>query len=392
MKFILISTLLSITFTATSAATAQDYTDCSNLDTHYSSLPSDKSQWTSESLGNFLLSKHRNRLPYTSTSFDVWDALIDLDAGSEPNTVSLIYKNQEVRADLYGTSDTWNREHLWPKSLGVGTSGHDYTDIHALRPSDWNVNSARGNKFFGECGIADVEEDCISPAHIEADVTTSTDGVIWNPPENVRGDIARAMFYMETRYFGADGTTDPDLELVDCPNATNVNELAYKSVLLQWHEADPVSIEEVNRNNRACQHWQGNRNPFVDYPDLVTQIYGLPREQPTDGQGYNCDSTFSPTPVPSPSPVVQGCNESNCHLCDKENCQLLTGGCKWSSKEKACINSNPAPSPTSPTPVPQPTSTGCPYCGASRGDCCGTCVESGKPSDRGCFNRRNLRA
>jgi endonuclease I len=372
------------------------YENC-DVTSHYSGFDVENS--SPDSLGPFLKTKHVNRLPYTSsTNPDVWDALIDLDPGaSVSNTVRLIYTGTDVDANSYGTSSTWNREHLWPKSLGVGssTSGYDYTDIHALRPSDWTVNSARGNKMFGECGVADVTSDCVSPAHPEAASTTSTDNVVWTPPSDVRGDIARAMFYMNIRYYG-DGT-DPDLQLVDCLNATNSNELGYLSILLKWHSEDPVSDAEIQRNDKACENWQGNRNPFVDFPDLVERFYGSPKPQPTDGQGYTCDNVSNersdtPSAMPSSSPTLfQGCSASRCHLCDKANCRLLSSqGCKWRKKRKTCRGTI-ALSPSLPPPAPLPSAaSNCPRCSATGKACCGRCVRRGKKSKRGCFERRQF--
>ena len=53
-----------------------------------------------------------------------------------------------------------------------------------------------------------------------------------------------------------------DLVLTDCPN--NDNEMAYLSQLLTWHAMDPVNERETQRNQRVCERWQGNRNPFID--------------------------------------------------------------------------------------------------------------------------------
>ena len=95
-------------------------------------------------------------------------------------------------------TDGWNREHVWPKSYGIGTSGDDYTDVHNLRACDWSVNSARGNLFFGECDPS-LDSSCSSPAHSEAASDTAANSVLWMPPAAVRGDIARTLFYMEVR-------------------------------------------------------------------------------------------------------------------------------------------------------------------------------------------------
>ena len=140
-------------------------------------------------------------LPYTSSSStDVWDALEVLDADpSDSDNVILIYSQTSVSKDAHTDSDGWNREHVWPKSYGIGTSGDDYTDVHNLRACDWSVNSARGNLFFGECDSSS-DSTCSSPAHSEAASDTAANSDIWMPPATVRGDIARTLFYMEVSW------------------------------------------------------------------------------------------------------------------------------------------------------------------------------------------------
>jgi endonuclease I len=278
------------------------YSDC-DVDIYYNSIST--SHATNEEIGRLLKSTHRRVLPYTGSAEDTWDALADLDTGSQYNTVRLIYtETQAIAFPSLGNAKTWNREHLWPKSLGVGYSGADFTDIHHLRPADINVNSARGNKHFSDCGVVSAMEYCRSPAHAEAAASTATDYDVWLPPKNVRGDIARALFYMEHRYFGDNG--DPNLELTDCPtpDESDSTKLAYLSQLLQWHIEDPVDEAEATRNQRACERWQGNRNIFVDFPDLVNKIYGAP-QFPIGSNGYQCSnsggSTLPPTYLPSDS-------------------------------------------------------------------------------------------
>ena len=197
----------------------------------------------------------------------------------------------------------YSREHLWPKSHGVDYSGPDYTDLHALRPSDWNVNAARSNRFFSSCGIAAGETmfDCVTPAHSEAAIDTQRDGTTFLPPASVRGDIARAMMYMAIRYDGSETDTQ-DLWLSDCPDPNDPSEMGYLSQLLQWHTEDPVDDAERQRNERVCSNWQGNRNPFVDYPYLVEYYFGQPRADPAEGAGYDCSVSNPPGPPPPPPP------------------------------------------------------------------------------------------
>lgn len=282
--------LQSVFFVA--GQTAAVYSGCQE-DVYYASLSDNPGR---QEISNLLRSTHRNVLPYTSNREDTWDALMDLDPGSQAGTVKLIYSDREAQGEApSGQSRTWNREHLWPKSHGVGYDGPDFTDVHHLRPADVNVNSARGNKYFGACGIVEPLDTCRSPGHSEASESTSTDNEVWLPPTEVRGDIARALFYMELRYSGVG--SDPNLELTDCPTEVSDTKLAYLSQLLEWHQNDPVDEAERNRNSRVCERWQGNRNIFVDFPDLVGKLFGEPAN-PNQSNGYECplqESTPPPT-------------------------------------------------------------------------------------------------
>lgn len=288
------------------ANSQQDFANDCVLETYYEDfidlpVPS----WTKGALATVVRDSHQRVLPYTSSSReDVWDALIDLDSiagdSSANLEIDLIYRDTNLPALEYGTPETWNREHLWPKSRGVGTSGPDYTDVHALRPSDWNVNSARSNLFFGDC-----QDLCTSqPAAPEAASDTAKDGNRFLPPESVRGDVARAILYMELRYSSANTADNTErLELTDCPQPGLTTQMAYLSELLQWHLDDPPDDREVVRNRQVCSRWQGNRNPFVDFPELAIVFYGVPAQRPYDCGGDQGD-TPPPTPRPTPAPAT----------------------------------------------------------------------------------------
>ena len=217
-----------------------------------------------------LVRQHRS-IPYTSSSTtDTWDALRDLDKDpSDDSRVMLIYKQTADLIDNQGIASGWNREHLWPRSFGVGSSGPDTSDLHALRPSDWNVNAARGNLPFGWCNASTSCRDM--PAHAEAADTTGKDSTTFMPPRPVRGDIARACFYMAVRYGGSEPNTE-DLQLSDCPCRFR-HAMGRLSVLLQWHALDPPSDAEIRRNDKLCRRYQGNRNPFVDKPELAHKAF-----------------------------------------------------------------------------------------------------------------------
>ena len=167
-------------------------------------------------------------------------------------------------------ADGWNREHLWPNSLGIDDVGAAYADLHHLRPCDENVNSDRGNSYFDESDPA--AAGYVNPGNAEAPASTQ-DSNSWEPPPNEKGDIARAMFYMDVRYEGAG--SEPNLQLTD-NTALISSSAAYMgrlSTLLVWHFLDPVNDAERLRNDRV-QAEQGNRNPFVDRPEFVERIFG----------------------------------------------------------------------------------------------------------------------
>lgn len=173
----------------------------------------------------------------------------------------------------------WNKEHLWPRSIGLGNEGADYSDLHNLRPCDATLNSNRQNKFFDECVVG--VGDCTSPAGSwsqQAAQGSSESRLNWAPPPSVRGDIARSVFYMAVRYDGSDNFTTA-LDIADCGTSTtcSLDTFGRLSTLLRWHLEDPVSTEEEIRNELVCTDYQGNRNPFVDFPELVERIFGANR-------------------------------------------------------------------------------------------------------------------
>lgn len=211
-------------------------------------------------------------IPYSSSSFDTSDALKILDEDpSNTNNVVLLYARRSEPKSTFGTPTGWNREHMWPNSYGIDDRHPAYSDLHNLRAEDIDVNSARGNKYYDRSNTN--AAFYTFPAHVEAQ-TCSTDHDSWEPPAPVKGDIARAMFYMDVRYEGDSGT-EPDLKLTEgfgLITATN-DFMGRLITLLAWHELDPVDDGERQRNEKVFQLYQHNRNPFVDHPDWVREIF-----------------------------------------------------------------------------------------------------------------------
>jgi len=216
--------------------------------------------------------KDHTEFPYTSSATDVWDILKETDKDpNNPNNVILLYSGWSKNGEEeYDGGNGWNREHVWAKSHGdFGNTIGPGTDVHALRPCDVSVNSARSNRWFAECSTEYIDGDGATGCY-----TSSTEWV-WKPNENVKGDVARMIFYMATRYEG-DGM-EPDLQIIDyLPSNNNTSDPVHAKLsdLLLWHMQDPVDDWERNRNNIIYYDYQNNRNPFIDQPEFAELIWG----------------------------------------------------------------------------------------------------------------------
>lgn len=168
---------------------------------------------------------------------------------SNNNNLILIYTGFSVDKSWDG-GETWNREHVWPQSrLGVHVDyDNDFpskaTDIHNLKPADPDENETRSNDYF-----SDVDGN-----------------YFYVPRDEIKGDVARILFYMSTRY------NDLNLNDIETTNST-FKTMGMLSTLLLWNELDPVDDFEKNRNE-VLYLYQGNRNPFIDYPEFADLIWG----------------------------------------------------------------------------------------------------------------------
>lgn len=161
--------------------------------------------------------------------------LAKTDASSDgEGQIVLFYTGNTVPAEWdYGK--TWNREHVWPKSLGWFNKTGAGADLHHIRPCDPTENSRRGNTRFG-----------------------ASDG-FYEPQDNMKGDVARIVFYLLTRYDEADRYSAKDVA-------------ESEEMLLEWNKVDPVD-EFEKRRNEAIYEIQGNRNPFIDHPEFADMIW-----------------------------------------------------------------------------------------------------------------------
>lgn len=240
------------------------------------------------------------RFPYTSDGIDTWLILelADEDPGDATSILDL-YKNASY-PKAGGGNAFYNREHSWPNSYGFPndvTSNYPYTDCHALFLSDSGYNSSRGNSPYRTCGASCTEKPTeanhgrgggtgVYPGSSNWRTGSGSDSTgTWETWTGRRGEVARALFYMDVRYeggsHGVTGHAEPNLQLTDddalIETSGGVNaSFAYMgelSVLRQWHAQDPVDDVERHRND-VVSEFQGNRNPFIDHPEWVECLYG----------------------------------------------------------------------------------------------------------------------
>ena len=238
------------------------------------------------------------RFPYTASTTDTWDILNLAD--EDPNNINNIidlYKNASY-TKIPGGVGAYNREHSWPKSYGFpndADNNYPYTDCHHLFAADAGYNGSRSNKPFRNCDAACTEEPTdfndgrgggtgVYPGNSNWTSGSFTQGT-WETWDGRKGDVARAVFYMDLRYeggvHGVTGFAEPDLivtdneALIDSGHTGSNESVAYMgmlSVLIQWHKDDPPDSRELWRTN-VVETFQGNRNPFIDHPEWVSCLY-----------------------------------------------------------------------------------------------------------------------
>ena len=239
------------------------------------------------------------RFPYTSAETDTWDILemADQDMQDESRIVT-VYRNSSF-AKVGGGNNLYNREHTWPRSYGFPDNddllNYPFTDMHHLFLAHADYNFFRSNKPFEDCDASCVEYITDTnngrggaggayPGDSNWTIGEFTSGK-WEVWQHRKGDIARAMMYMDLRYeggtHGVTSASEPDLILTDDRNLidgarTGSNEsIAYMgilSTLLQWHLQDPVDATEIQHHEMVAAA-QGNRNPFIDNPDWAACVF-----------------------------------------------------------------------------------------------------------------------
>ncbi len=205
-----------------------------------------------QSLRTLMTSTHKKVTSYDNCR----DYATKTDCENENGKIIMLYSSYEATYSEYNGGNGWNREHVWPKSLGGDNTSGGGADLHHIRPDENKTNSNRGNKKFGN-----VSGGSTSTGNLSGTVGGTYSGSFFEPNDNAKGDVARIVLYMWVRWGSSWG----------CDSVTEVFQSV--DVLLEWCALDPVDTWEMGRNE-VVYAIQGNRNVFIDYPEYAWLIFG----------------------------------------------------------------------------------------------------------------------
>lgn len=200
-------------------------------------------------------------------------------------------KQQGVNYSVEG--DSYNREHSMPKSW-FHNEYPMYTDLFHLMPSDGYVNGRRSNFPFGE-NNGEIFSSKNNYSKLGKCLTKGGSGTVFEPNDEMKGDLARNYFYMATAYEDkiADwSSADGNGAEIFAGNSYPCYLDWQLDMLLRWAKNDPVSKKETERNNEVYK-LQKNRNPYIDYPGLEQYVWGGMRTTSFEYEGYKGVSTWT---------------------------------------------------------------------------------------------------
>ncbi len=215
------------------------------------------------SLRTLITDTHKKHTSYS----ELKSVLCKADSLPNDSSKMILFYTRTIHPATYSTS-VWNREHVWPKSLSWFYESEAGSDAHHLRPTNPTANSTRNNNPYGE-----VEHTSFSEKKVNGVTYGYLSGGVFEPLDEVKGDAARILMYLLVRYKESD-------------SYSVLKAITSYEILLRWNDEDPVDDLERNRNE-VVYEIQGNRNPFIDYPDFARMIF--------NENGYIKSTTYSKT-------------------------------------------------------------------------------------------------
>ena len=241
--------------------TNDEPTNTDGSTSYYSSIESTDS-------GSSLLTKLHNLMDTTHQTYTSYSSLDNYFKTSDKHS------SGNVKCFYSGENTTkFNKEHVWPQSLSNDLFGEDYAgaDLHHIRPTISTYNSIRSNAMFAPVyGTKSV----MKYVNYQGGGASYCTGNVFEPADSIKGDVARIIMYVFMHYANSIGGNQKnyygDLR-INWVMGTSPTD-SWK-LLRKWNAEDPVSQDEITRNNYAYSV-QKNRNPFIDHPTYADRIWG----------------------------------------------------------------------------------------------------------------------
>lgn len=231
---------------------------------YYNTLKGKKGAGLKTAVYNII--KDADVLDYGSGAGHTWEGFYTTDR-TDDNMVIDRYSNDERYFGSKGSSvSRMNIEHSFPKSWWGGSSNQAYKDLYNLMPSEQKINSSKSNYPMGKVTNVKTDNGCTK-------VGTGRNGYqLWEPADKWKGDFARGYMYMATAYQNFTWSGTQALQILQQGDYPTLQPWAY-TLYIEWAKADKVDAIEIKRNNEVYKI-QGNRNPYVDFPNLMEYIWG----------------------------------------------------------------------------------------------------------------------
>jgi len=260
-----------------------------------------------------LVTQDVSMLTYGKGKDRTWWGFYVTDRDPATNAVIDRYSNNTRYFSAQGDAiGGMNIEHSFPKSWWGKIENNAYKDLFNLMPSEQTINSSKSNYPMGKVTNASTDNGCTK-------VGRGPQGyMLWEPADKWKGDFARGYMYMATAYQDFTWSGTQALQILEQGSYPTLQKWAYE-LYIEWARADKVTQSEFERNGKV-QSFQGNRNPFVDFPNLMEYVWGDSTEYALDIRTTVKAGNFSGTVIdPSETPVnVYECtflgNEGDCTI------------------------------------------------------------------------------
>ena len=190
----------------------------------------------------------------------VWDMYSDIPGGTPPYEFDF----SQTCGNYTQEGQCYNREHTVPASW-FNDAYPMYSDLFMVLPTDGYVNNRRSNYPYGK--VANASWVSQNGSKLGSSGFPGYTGTVFEPIDSFKGDFARIYFYVATRYLNEIPSWNSNTVF----QGNNLSTWA-KNLFIQWHNLDPVSAKEIQRNNAVYQI-QKNRNPYIDHPEFVNAVW-----------------------------------------------------------------------------------------------------------------------